>query len=287
MNEVDLGVPLEERLVDVRRRAQPPDDRRRPAAEDRRRSRPVAGRGRSGAKSAGLRPMTRASPPAARARSVIVSSEPTRPTPVAPGPDRRQSPYVTPRAPRENAAHVISRRSAARPAGAPSVINQPLSRAAERMPSSASASCAGVRDGTRPGSGRHHCAVVIDDRRHQPVVLTGRLAEKIPEDRRGAGRTAREACRAGRCRAGEQRQMVPSRERDECGAIGRRDRCRPRVGAERRFQPLAKAPLGMRTQAEAVRQIAAKVDRRATPSGLRRVAATAATYASTSARTPG
>ena len=56
----------------------------------------------------------------------------------------------------------------------------------------------------------------------------------------------------------QQRQMVPPLERDECGPIGCRERCRPRVGAERRLQPLAKATLGVLAQAEAIRQVTAK-----------------------------
>ena len=91
--------------------------------------------------------------------------------------------------------------------------------------------------------------------------MTGRFAEQVPEDRRRPGRTARRMRAAGRCRGGEEREMVRSLERDERGAIRGCRRGRARLGSERRRQPLAKAALGVRTAAEAIGEIAAQVDR--------------------------
>src|SRR4051812_22219378 len=100
------------------------------------------GLSRSGVKRAGLRVMTEANAPAARARLSI---------PPSGGPSACHSGNVTPRAPREIAVHARSLRSAAlivRSADVAFSINvHPLSPAAGRIESAANARDA---DGCRP-----------------------------------------------------------------------------------------------------------------------------------------
>ena len=248
-----------------------------------------AGRGRSGAKSAGLRPMTRASAPAARARSVIVSSARRGPRSSATAPvairhaaraarERRpgQEPKIAPHSLRAGC------RSSTSPCRASPIADRRARAPAARRQSRRR------NDDALPDLGRHQRAVVVDDGRHEPVVLTGRLARD--RCRRIDGALAELLASAPlRCRrrGGEERKMVRSLERDERGAIRRRRRGRSRLGSKRRRQPLAKATRSVRTAGRSHRGDRCQARWRARPRGARRWRVAAATYATTSARTPG